>query len=153
MKEPMVFKLSKNLSYGKEGDFEETGEVTIDAPSMKCFAQLNRLSQLAMHAISDNNHRSAKMRAELGLKELPEVDESDDAEDDMKPDVAKIILMSSTTVDFNDVVAEFKNILKVSGWVGEKTKFPIDLFNQLEIEDIQDMVSGYISNFIYPSIL
>lgn len=139
--ENFIFQLLKEIDVSKAGVFEKTASFEFTAPTMKQFKTSNRLSQLVMRAFMDkadltppDNAPAAKTEEVIDLEAI------------------KMILLSSESVDFNDIADTFMYLATGVGTAMEGVPLHSGIFDKLTPGEVVDMVCGYIAHFTYPSL-
>lgn len=147
MEENYIFNLSKLLKYGgKEGQFEETGQIEFTPPNMNIFEESSELEQLCMGAMIS----ATKNASEEKRKEKKEEDE----DEDKMPTASEIrmILFSSQDIKFTQIAKAFKKIAYKTGKLDDKVLLTETLIQKMELADFKDMICGYTAFFVFPSL-
>lgn len=143
---PYVYMLSQKLEYSRDGDFFSTGQLEFKTPSFSDYKLSYKLSQLVMGALLDMTKHSDT------LKNLDTKDKNKKTEDNMDSNTIKMMLMSSSIVDFSEIVDVCFELFSSVGTFDGKTSIKPAVLQRLPLEVITDIVCGYIANFIYPSL-
>jgi hypothetical protein len=148
-KKVVTFNLSENLEYSTGGDFSNTAQITLHAPSMECFNEGLTLSQLVT-----GSFMSAQSMATANDAEMP--DNADAMKDIASPkaDEIKIILMASQTVSITKIARAFRELACKVGYLDDKEseRLKETHFKKMLYEDVVDMLCEYVANFIFPSL-
>lgn len=158
IEEPYRYPLRKVLKYtkrkGGDADFEETGEISFDPPSMDSFDESADFKQIIMNAMvsagrldkSGNNQEDEKKAEENEekKKEIPKAGE------------IKAMLFASriTDVSVRKVKQIFIKLAVRTATLDESgTKLKDSHINKMLLADFEDMLCGYASFFSLPSLL
>jgi hypothetical protein len=142
-KKTFVYELSEVLRYTPEGegDFKETLSIEFSGPTMDVQDSATELSELVT-------------RAFVGYSNMARDTEESDSTAMKTPSSSelKVLLMGANSVSFRDIGKAFIRLACDVGKLDEKTRIKPDHFKKLELDDFNDMVCGYIANFIFPSV-
>ena len=138
-----VYDLAKEIEYSRDGDFVKTAIFEFKAPSMSCFKEASRLSQLVMRALID---------AQGAIKQDDSVTQ-EQLEQTMDLDAVRMLLFMSKSVDFENVAEVFKDLAIKVGTTDGKTPLTKTLFEKLDIDDFIGVICGYVANFTMPLLL
>ncbi|MGR3179831.1 MAG: hypothetical protein ACUZ8E_17465 [Candidatus Anammoxibacter sp.] len=141
MREEMTFKLSKPIKVSKDGQFEETHELRLTAPSFKDRKQAGKLEQSVVRAMMDVTDKNT------GAK--PEEGDGGDAEIDK--DAIRFLLMSSSQ-DIDAVYDIFATLCKRVCTVIDGVNMTDNLLEQIDYHDFQSLCFEYIANFTIQSL-
>ena len=136
----MIFNLSQELEYSSKGDFKTTLTLEFRPPGPQEFRPANKLAQLVMNAVLDAG------------KNAPKDQEVDQEQKNPTGDEMKLILMSSSNVDFNDIFDAFKSIALATGTFDGKESITEVIFSKISIEDCRQAACEYIAFFVFPSL-
>jgi hypothetical protein len=139
----LLFNLSAEIQYTKNGNFENTAQLEVDGPCFLNLKQSTILSQFFARALmSSRKHiqqdevSGSDQNAEIGTNEV------------------KLLLLGSD-VDFSEIVNAFVDLCAVSCTLDQdrKIRFIKDHLAKFNYEDIINFVCEYIATFIVPSVL
>ena len=136
----MIFNLSKEREYSSKGDFKKTFTLEFRPPGPQEFRPANKLAQLVMNAAMD-----------VG-KNAPKDQQSEEDQKNPTGDEMKIILMSSSKIDFNDIFDAFKTVALATGTFDGEEPLAEVVFSKLSIEDCRRVACEYIAFFVFPSL-
>jgi len=157
--ESVLFNLSENLKYSKNGEFEETAQIEMIAPTFKVYDDAMKLAQYVSASFMDivTNMQKEGMTKEEMQESIEEQKGTTgasvgDAIDDKA--TLKFFLYSSTKVDFKNLSNKFKHICKTSCFLDSERKVPLTElhFDLMGIKDFQDLMFEYIHVFIRPFV-
>jgi hypothetical protein len=133
------------LTYSKNGNFEETAQLEIDAPSFNTFKESSALSQCFVRALFANR----KM-----MQDNNQDDSAAQGDNDLDANAVQLLLMASD-VDFSDILDVFVNLCVKSCTLDQERKINIkkDHFNKLAYQDVVNFICEYVANFTVPSVL
>lgn len=140
----MLFNLSSVLTYSKKGNFEETAQLEIDAPSFNTFKESSKLSQCFVKALFANQKNMAQQNQ----------DDAQQGEADLDANAVQLLLMASD-VDFSEMLDTFVNLCVNNCTLDQERQVKIkkDHFNKLSYNDIVAFICEYIATFTVPSVL
>ncbi len=142
MADNKIFPLSDVLEYtdNKTGGFEKTGQIEFLPPSYFCIKEATMLSQLVTRAVLDITK----------FKDLAEGKKQEDQ--DMDAAAVKMLLMSSSSVNFPDILTAFKRLSTTVCKLSDKEFLKEAHFEKMEYDDVINMICEYVANFIIPSL-
>ena len=140
MEKALIFKLSSEAEYTKDGDFTKTASLEFAAPSMACFEEASDFQQLVARAFMSAAKASGEVADPNAKAETPTGKE------------IKIILNASDSVRFTHVAAAFRTLACKVGTFDGVTPMLEDHFAKLDMKDFENMICEYIANFTFPSL-
>lgn len=140
----MLFNLAHALEYSKDGNFEETAQLEVDAPNFTTLKESAALSQCFVKALfsSQRNLNSN------------DNDNQHDGNTEIDRGAVQLLLMASD-VSFNSVVSVFSDLCCKSCTLDHERKINLrkEHFARISYDDILSFVCEYIATFIAPSML
>jgi hypothetical protein len=151
MEDNFVFNLTELLKYTPKGkgDFEETGTIEFEPPSMKVFDESTDFEQIILKSMMTAS------KLQKSEKKEDEEDETPTSLADMKvPSLAEMrIVLHAGDVSIREIAKKFKFLAVKTGYLDEKTRLKNSHFDKMEKKDFMDMMCGYACFFTFPSLL
>lgn len=144
--EEMSFKLSKPLTVSVDGQFEQSYELTLRAPSMKDRKQIAKVVQFISRAKSSQEQRLLKSIDLSKLKDLQGSDEIDIDDDAAKSATRDLILSSED--DLEDFYKAFDTIACRVCEVLDGVKIKLSHIEEMDVKDYDKLCFEYVANFI-----
>ncbi len=142
LKSEIIIQLTTPLQYSVNGQFEDSHELILKAPSANRRRQCNELRQGFMKGMMGMSNNSSDVK---------KADE--DKKEELKPgDIVTVLMMSD--VDFGKYVETFREVLTSGACeVVEGVKLTNPLFDKLSLQDQDTLLGEYLSNFLLASQL
>lgn len=144
MEDNLLFQLSNELKYSKDGDFSKTATIEIEPPSYACMEYAVKISQHVSRAIMDSN----KYRNLVSENEA----EKADSGDVLDSNAVKFLLFSSS-IDCTKTIKIFEKLMLSSAYVDTGIRFKQSYFKKIDVNDLIRFACEYIAHFTVPSLL
>lgn len=146
--EEMSFKLKKPINVSVNGEFEESYELTLRAPSMKDRKQVARLVQFIFRAKSNQEQRLLSSIDFDKIKELQDqgVQEIDVDDGSMNSGIRDLVLSSDE--DLEEFYKAFDTIALRVCDVLDGVKIKAAHIEEMDVKDYDKMCFEYVGNFI-----
>jgi hypothetical protein len=148
MEKEELFQLSKKLEYSEDGDFQKTATITMLPPTMATAKEASALGQYVMRAVGDAR---GTVKEDIDPSEAAEAKQKLEDEG-MDAAAVRIILFSAKSVQFGDIMDEFKKLAVKVCKVSDKTFIAPLHMEKMEYQDFVKMTCEYIAFFITPSL-
>lgn len=156
---PYIFQLSNVIEYTKDGDFCQTAELYLRGPSMDEYNLSGRLAQFVTRAIveaQELNQVIQSLDAETirAAREAAAEKKKKDGKDQEEKEsgMAMMAIMSSKSIKISEVADICKKLFVRVGTYDGKLPLREAVFKSISVNDFTRMMSGYIENFITPSL-
>lgn len=138
----LLYNLADKLKYTKKGDFEETAQLEIDAPSYETMKESTVLAQAFAQALMARKDDNAPEQAE-------QADEKD-----LDGAAVKFIMMAAPT-SFSDVIDAFVALAQKACTLDQERKVKLrkEHVSKIALDDTINFACEYIATFIVPSVL
>ena len=142
--ENFIYSLKQPLNYYKGGEKLESYQLEITSPSMKTYKYSSKISQMMMSALMD-----AEKFADRDVKKKEE-----DIDKNIPPDALKMMVMTSNC-DLELLRDRFIKYCTHNCYVSMEEGIIIkeEAFDSLSVEDFENLLFGFCSFFIMPSLL
>lgn len=151
MEDNFLYNLKVPLKYStKDKGFAETCTVEFSPPNMNIFDESADFEQLCVGAMM-----SAAKTIDKTDKSDKSVELEKDEKDEKPPSAedVKMLLMASKDVKFKDIAKIFKKICVKTAKLDDTIFMKDAHFDKLNIDDFKNMLCGYASFFIFPSLM
>ena len=146
-KQSVYFDLSNTVRYQVDGDFQESAQIEMLAPTYKTIDHVTKLSQFMAGAFIDVTQRFQT-----------KIDENQDVKEEMEQKMddkfVKLLLLASKD-DVGKLIHEFEKMAKFVCFLDTERKVPLSktLLEQFSYDDIINMITAYMVHFIVPSFM